>query len=137
MVGTPATSMLSLTTNGTPNSGSDAGSTPASAATSARARLDARRSDQHAGRRAVEGAQHAVDDRLQRHAAAHRGGELGQPPTRRVDRHRRAHAPSAASTSAEEATAPNTPPCIVTIFSAASWFAGSVAPVQSLRIRHS
>ena len=38
VVGTPATSMLSLTTNGTPNSGSDAGSTPASAATSARAR---------------------------------------------------------------------------------------------------
>ena len=35
------------------------------------------------------------------------------------------------------ATAPKTPPCIVTIFSAASWLAGSVAPVQSLRIRHS
>ena len=35
------------------------------------------------------------------------------------------------------ATAPKTPPCIVTMCRAASWLAGSVAPVQSDRIRHS
>src|SRR5882762_8270124 len=34
-------------------------------------------------------------------------------------------------------TAPNTPPCIVTIFSAARWLPRSVAPVQSDKMRHS
>jgi hypothetical protein len=33
--------------------------------------------------------------------------------------------------------APNTPPCMVTIFSAAWWLPGSVAPVQSVSSRHS
>ena len=40
-------------------------------------------------------------------------------------------------TAVEVATAPNTPPCMVTMRSAASWLAGSVAPQQSARIRHS
>ena len=62
VVGTPATSMLSLTTNGMPYSGSVAGSTPASAAASAQRRVDARRPDQHAGRRAGERGEHRVDD---------------------------------------------------------------------------
>ena len=44
---------------------------------------------------------------------------------------RRLTRPRAASRAAEGATAPKTPPCIVTIFSAASWLPGSVAPVQS------
>ncbi len=34
-------------------------------------------------------------------------------------------------------TAPKTPPCIVTILSAASWLPRSVAPQQSARTRHS
>ena len=37
----------------------------------------------------------------------------------------------------ESATQPNTPPCMVTMCSAAAWLPGSVAPVQSDRIRHS
>ena len=43
----------------------------------------------------------------------------------------------AAITSSEVETQPKTPPCMVTMASAAVWLAGSVAPVQSLRIRHS
>ena len=43
----------------------------------------------------------------------------------------------AAMTDVESATQPKTPPCMVTMCSAASWLAGSVAPVQSDRIRHS
>lgn len=38
---------------------------------------------------------------------------------------------SAVSTLAESATAPNTPPCIVTILMAAAWLPVSVAAVQS------
>src|SRR5258707_4603349 len=38
---------------------------------------------------------------------------------------------------AELPTAPNTPPCISTLLSAARWLPLSVAPVQSSRIRHS
>ena len=34
-------------------------------------------------------------------------------------------------------TAPNTPPCILTIFTAAAWLPGSVAPQQSSSSRHS
>ena len=48
-----------------------------------------------------------------------------------------AAAGSAASTDALVATAPNTPPCMSTIRSAASWLAGSVAAVQSDSTRHS
>src|SRR5690242_1537627 len=44
---------------------------------------------------------------------------------------------TASITAAELATAPNTPPCISTILSAARWLPMSVAPVQSSRIRHS
>src|SRR5258708_25968268 len=48
------------------------------------------------------------------------------------------HAHDIASiTAVELATAPNTPPCISTIFSAARWLPLSVAPVQSSKIRHS
>ena len=36
----------------------------------------------------------------------------------------------AAISDAESATQPKTPPCIVTIFSAAEWLPGSVAPVR-------
>ena len=48
-----------------------------------------------------------------------------------------AQASVAAITSSEVATQPKTPPCMVTMCSAAAWLPGSVAPVQSLRIRHS
>ena len=44
---------------------------------------------------------------------------------------------SAARSASLSATAPNTPPCIVTILHAASWLPGSVAPVQSVSSRHS
>ena len=44
---------------------------------------------------------------------------------------------SALMNARESATAPNTPPCIVTILSAARWFPWSVAPVQSESRRHS
>src|SRR6185369_16045932 len=48
------------------------------------------------------------------------------------------HAPPMAFSSFfESATAPNTPPCIVTILSAARWLPRSVAAVQSERTRHS
>ena len=43
----------------------------------------------------------------------------------------------ASMTDVESDTQPNTPPCMVTMCSAAAWLAGSVAPVQSDRIRHS
>src|SRR5687768_12966997 len=43
----------------------------------------------------------------------------------------------ASSTAAEAACAPNTPPCIVIIFNAASWLPWSVAAVQSDSARHS
>jgi hypothetical protein len=39
--------------------------------------------------------------------------------------------------SAEVATAPNTPPCILTILIAAAWLPASVAPQQSSSSRHS
>ncbi len=45
--------------------------------------------------------------------------------------------PSAASRAEDGAIAPNTPPCMVIIFSAASWLSGSVAAVQSVSSRHS
>src|SRR5262249_41050164 len=72
--------------------------------------------------------------------------EVGDLELRRRARrgHRAApHAPSAsraasaASRSAELVTAPNTPFCIVTILTAASWLPRSVAPQQSARSRHS
>ena len=44
---------------------------------------------------------------------------------------------SVCSKSPDVAWAPNTPPCIVTIFSAASWLPRSVAAVQSDSSRHS
>ena len=43
----------------------------------------------------------------------------------------------ASMTDVESDTQPNTPPCMVTMCSAAAWLPGSVAPVQSDRIRHS
>ena len=43
----------------------------------------------------------------------------------------------ASMTDVDSDTQPNTPPCMVTMCSAAAWLAGSVAPVQSDRIRHS
>jgi hypothetical protein len=43
----------------------------------------------------------------------------------------------AVSRAAESATAPKTPPCMVTMWRAARWLAWSVAPEQSDRSRHS
>src|SRR5258706_12401749 len=45
--------------------------------------------------------------------------------------------PSASRRAADGATAPKTPPCIVTILIAARWLPRSVAPAQSSRRRHS
>ena len=44
---------------------------------------------------------------------------------------------STLSKSVERATAPKTPPCILTILTAASWLPRSVAPQQSSSSRHS
>ena len=55
----------------------------------------------------------------------------------RIDGHRAAPNVVASITASAVATHPNTPPCMVTMCSAARWLPGSVAPVQSERTRHS
>ncbi len=95
------------------------------------------------GRReqAGRGEPRRVDHRPQGLGGPVRGQDVARAVERLLRRaaRRRSHAaaPSASSTACDEETAPNTPPCIVTIRSAASWLARSVAPVQSSRIRHS
>src|SRR6516165_6569161 len=52
-------------------------------------------------------------------------------------REERAYTPRSWSNAVEWVTVPNTPPCILTILIACSWFDWSVAPQQSSRSRHS
>src|SRR5882762_8592316 len=65
-----------------------------------------------------------------------RSETLGHTKDFQVWRNRVRHE-SASTKASDVATAPNTPPCILTILIAAWWFPYSVAPQQSSSRRHS